>query len=92
MSHDKAVCSGCGAGGAISNRITAKAKAAGLSEGFSGHSPRVGMARDLTAGGVGLAATMVAGRWKSERMPADYSRPEEAGRGAVARFYWDGKG
>jgi hypothetical protein len=48
------------------------------------------MARDLTAAGVGLTAIMVAGRWKSERMPAYYSRAEEAGRGAVARFYQSG--
>ena len=74
-------------GRAISNRVAAMAKAAGLGEGFSGHSPRVGMAQDLTAAGVGLTAIMVAGRWKSERMPAYYSRAEEAGRGAVARFY-----
>ena len=74
-------------GRAISNRVAAMAKAAGLGEGFSGHSPRVGMARDLTAAGVGLTAIMVAGRWKSERMPAYYCRAEDAGRGAVARFY-----
>ena len=77
-------------GRAISNRVAAMARAAGLGEGFSGHSPRVGMARDLTAAGVGLTAIMVAGRWKSERMPAYYSRAEEAGRGAVARFYGGG--
>ena len=74
-------------GRAISNRIAAMAVAAGLGEGFSGHSPRVGMARDLTASGAGLAAIMVAGRWKSERMPAYYCRAEDAGTGAVARFY-----
>ena len=78
-------------GRAISNRVAAMAKAAGLGEGFSGHSPRVGMAQDLTAAGVGLTAIMVAGRWKSERMPAYYSRAEEAGRGAVARFYGGGE-
>ena len=81
---------GLRSGRAISNRVAAMAKAAGLGEGFSGHSPRVGMARDLTAAGVGLTAIMVAGRWKSERMPAYYSRAEEAGRGAVARFYQSG--
>ena len=74
-------------GRAISNRVAAMAVAAGLGEGFSGHSPRVGMAQDLTAAGVGLTAIMVAGRWKSERMPAYYCRAEEVGRGAVARFY-----
>ena len=83
---------GLRSGRAISNRVAAMAVAAGLGEGFSGHSPRVGMAQDLTAAGVGLTAIMVAGRWKSERMPAYYSRAEEAGRGAVARFYGGGGG
>ena len=82
---------GLNSGRAISNRVAAMAVAAGLGEGFSGHSPRVGMAQDLTAAGAGLAAIMVAGRWKSERMPAYYSRAEEAGRGAVARFYGGGE-
>lgn len=77
-------------GRAISCRLAAMAKAAGLGDGFSGHSPRVGMAQDLSAAGTGLSALMVAGRWKSERMPAHYSRAETAGRGAVARFYEDG--
>ena len=74
-------------GRSISNRLAAMARAAGLGEGFTGHSPRVGMAQDLTASGVGLTAIMVAGRWKSERMPAYYSRGESVGRGAVARYY-----
>ena len=74
-------------GKAISSRLGAMARAAGLGEGFSGHSPRVGMAQDLTAAGAELSALMVAGRWKSERMPAHYSRAEIAGKGAVARFY-----
>ena len=78
---------GLRSGRAVSNRVAAMARAAGLGEGFSGHSPRVGMAQDLTAAGVGLTAIMVAGRWKSERMPAHYSRAQKAGRGAVARFY-----
>ncbi len=74
-------------GRSISNRIAAMTRAADLGEGFSGHSPRIGMAQDLTASGAGLPALMVAGRWKSERMPAHYSRGEAAGRGAVAQFY-----
>ena len=74
-------------GRAISARLNAMAKAAGLGDGFRGHSPRVGMAQDLTAAGVGLTAIMVAGRWKSERMPAHYSRAQDAARGAVAQFY-----
>ena len=79
-------------GRAISARLTAMARAAGLGDGFRGHSPRVGMAQDLTAAGVGLTAIMVAGRWKSERMPAHYSRAQKAARGAVAQFYRNGDG
>ena len=81
---------GLRSGRSISNRIAAMTRAAGLGPGFSGHSPRVGMAQDLTAAGVGLAALMVAGRWKSERMPAHYARGEAARRGAVARFHGEG--
>ena len=47
------------------------------------------MTQDLTAQGAGLVAIMNAGRWKSERMPAHYSRGQAAGRGAVARYYAD---
>ncbi len=82
---------GLRSGRSIANRIAAMARAAGLGEGFSGHSPRIGMAQDLTAAGVGLPALMVAGRWKSERMPAYYSRGQSAGRGAVAKFYSNGR-
>lgn len=74
-------------GRTISTRIAAMCREAGLGEGYSGHSPRVGMAQDLTADGAGLVAIMNAGRWKSERMPAYYSRGEAAGMGAVARYY-----
>ncbi|MCY3545268.1 MAG: tyrosine-type recombinase/integrase [Gemmatimonadetes bacterium] len=81
---------GLRSGRSIANRIAAMARAAELGEGFSGHSPRIGMAQDLTAAGVGLPALMVAGRWKSERMPAYYSRGQSAGRGAVANFYANG--
>ena len=59
----------------IGRRVQAAAKAAGLGEGFSGHSGRVGMAQDLAATGVELPALMTAGRWKSFRMPA--SSPSE---------------
>lgn len=57
----------------VSNRIAAAERAAGLGGGYSGHSPRVGMAVDLTAAGISLQALQVAGRWKSVRMPARYS-------------------
>ena len=62
-------------------------KAAGLGDGFTGHSGRVGMAQDLAAAGVELPALMTAGRWKSSKMPARYTEGQAAGRGAVARYY-----
>ena len=71
----------------ISKRIKAAAQAAGLGEGFSGHSPRVGMARDLAGFGVELPTLMTAGRWRTPAMPAHYVRKETAGRGAVAQFH-----
>ena len=67
--------------------MNAAAKAAGLGEGFTGHSGRVGMAQDLAAAGVELPALMTAGRWKSSKMPARYTERQVAGRGAVARYY-----
>ncbi|MXY79957.1 MAG: tyrosine-type recombinase/integrase [Chloroflexi bacterium] len=74
-------------GRAIADRIRKAARAAGLEGDFSGHSPRIGMARDLAASGASTTALMLAGRWRSERMPALYARGELAGRGPVARYY-----
>ena len=71
----------------IGRRVNAAAKAAGLGDGFTGHSGRVGMAQDLAAAGVELPALMNAGRWKSPKMPARYTEGQAAGRGAVARYY-----
>ena len=71
----------------IGRRIDAAAKVAGLGEGFTGHSGRVGMAQDLAASGVELPELMTAGRWKTSRMPARYTERQAAGRGAVARYY-----
>lgn len=73
--------------GCISRRIRQAAYAAGLGEGFSGHSPRVGMARDLARTGTALTRLMTAGRWRSPRMPALYTRNETVARGAVAHYY-----
>ena len=78
---------GLRSGRAVSNRIAAAARAAGLVGHYSGHSPRIGMARDLVASGAGVAAVQVAGRWASVQMPAYYARAELAGGGAVARFH-----
>ena len=71
----------------ISMRIKQAARAAGLGEGFSGHSPRIGMARDLARAGTELPRLMTAGRWRSPRMPALYTRNESVARGAVAQYY-----
>ena len=53
------------------------AKAAGLHGSFSGHSGRVGMARDLVSAGASVPAVQVAGRWASADMPAPSSPPVE---------------
>ena len=71
----------------VGRRVKDAGKAAGLGEGFTGHSGRIGMARDLSAAGVELSALMTAGRWSSPTMPARYTRNEAAARGAVARYY-----
>ncbi len=71
----------------ITNRIRQAAVAAGLGTGFSGHSPRVGMAQDLAREGTELTSLMTAGRWRNSAMPARYTRNETAARGAVAQYY-----
>ena len=76
----------------IAMRIKKAAKAAGLGDGFSGHSPRVGMARDLARAGIELPRLMTAGRWRNPAMPAHYIRNETAGRGAVAQLYGFSRG
>ena len=68
----------------ISWRVQAAARAAGLGDGFTGHSGRVGMAQDLVKNGVELPALMAADRWKSAKMPARYTERQAADRGAVA--------
>lgn len=74
-------------GETVNRRIAAAAKAAGLKGAFKGHSPRVGMAQDLTEAGASTTDLQVVGRWKSSRQPAHYSRGQSAANGAVARYY-----
>ena len=74
----------------ISRRLKAAAVAAGLAEDFSGISPRVGMARDLSAHGAGISALMAAGRWRSPGMPAKYTSVVDDEEGAVARYHRSG--
>ena len=76
----------------IGRRVQAAAKAAGLGDGYTGHSGRVGMAQDLVKSGVELPALMTAGRWKSAKMPARYTERQAADRGAVARYYQESGG
>ena len=73
-------------------RVDAAAKAAGLGEGFTGHSGRVGMAQDLAATRVEPPALMTAARWKSAKMPARNTSRQAAGRGVVARYYQESGG
>ena len=66
-------------GEALANRVRAAAKAAGLGDGFSGHSGRIGMARRMVAAGAPNAAVQRQGRWKHGDMVARYTRGEAAG-------------
>ena len=51
----------------ISRRIKAAGRMAGLGDGFSAHSPRVGMAQDLSAAGAELPELMTAGRCPNQK-------------------------
>ena len=62
----------------IHRRLKAVAQAAGLGDGFSGHSGRVGMATRMTRLGAPMPVVMRQGRWVSSRMPARYVRNESA--------------
>lgn len=71
----------------ICRRIAAATAAAGLGPGYSGHSPRVGMAVDLARGGISMPMILNAGRWSSERTAMRYVEAVTANRGAVAAWY-----
>ena len=62
----------------IARRIKAAARKAGLGDGFSGHSGRVGTAIRMTRAGAPTAAVMRQGRWATARMVARYTRAETA--------------
>ena len=72
---------------AISERIAAAALAAGLGEGYSGHSCRVGMAVDLAEAGATMPQLQAVGRWKSSQTVARYVGSQFAGRSVVAQLY-----
>ena len=64
---------------ALASRVRASARAAGLGDGFSGHSGRIGMARRMVAAGAPNAAVQHQGRWRHGDMVARYTRGEAAG-------------
>ena len=66
-------------GETLGNQLRAAARAAGLGDGFSGHSGRIGMARRMVAAGAPNAAVQRQGRWKHGDMVARYTRGEAAG-------------
>ena len=74
----------------LSRQVNAAARAAGLGDGFSDHSGRLGMAQDQVKSGVDLPALMTAGRWKSSRMATRYTERRSADRGRVARYNREG--
>ncbi len=53
---------------------------------LSGHSPRVGAAQDMIASGIGTAAIMQAGRWKSPAMVQRYGERLLAKRNGAAQL------
>ncbi len=66
--------------------IRQRARAVGIEGRISGHSLRIGSARDLVRAGVDLPGLMQAGRWRSAATAVGYVANELAGRGAVARL------
>ena len=68
-------------------RIKVAGIAAGLGDGLSGHSARVGMTQELVKAGIHIAAIMRAGRWSSAEMVPYYSRNILASESGVAQYY-----
>ena len=71
----------------ISERIKDAAARLGLVGEYGSHSLRIGMAQDLAVAGFTTPMIMTAGRWKSQEMPAYYTRglvPQEF---ATARLH-----
>ena len=66
--------------------VRKRAAAVGV-EGASGHSCRVGSAQSLIERGASTAAVAIAGRWKDPGMVVRYAKAQEAGRGAVMRYF-----
>lgn len=71
----------------IANRIKAAAKHANLPFRFSGHSPRIGMAHDMSIQNIDTSAIAQAGRWSSVDTILKYIEKIEASRNGVARWH-----
>ena len=69
----------------IGRRVRAICIEAGLGDGFTGHSGRVGMAKDLRA--AELPELMDVGRWDETQMVARYTQEEQAAKGVIAKYY-----
>ena len=63
----------------INRRVKAACTRAGLGDGYTSHSGRVGTATRMAARGAPMAVVMRQGRWRTERMVAHYTRSEIAG-------------
>lgn len=72
--------------------IQKRAKAVGIEGRISGHSLRIGSARDLVRAGVDLPGLMQAGRWRNAATAAGYVANELALRSPVARLRYGAGG
>ena len=76
--------------GQVSRIFKRMARAADLPaevvKGISGHSTRVGAAQDMVAGGIGMAAILHAGRWKTTAMVNRYGERLLARRSGAAQL------
>ena len=71
----------------VKDRATHSGLPASIVGKLSGHSPRVGLAQDMTASGLDLPAIMQAGRWKSPQMVSRYTEHLQARQGGAAKLF-----
>lgn len=74
-------------GRTVARRLNEVGRSAGCDRPLSGHSCRVGMAQDLAASGADAVAIAQAGGWSSTTQVLGYTRMQQAGRGAVAKYH-----
>ena len=71
----------------VIRRVRRMGQVAGLGDGLTGHSPRIGMTQELVSAGIHIVLIMQAGRWSSAEMVPYYSRAILPAEGAVALWY-----